>query len=49
MQFVQMGSVGKKNKFLFLEEGSPEKMSYASAMVVLTDKLTLWVVVLARS
>ena len=43
MQFVQMGSVGKKNKFLFLEEGSPEnKMSYASAMVVvLTDKLTL--------
>ena len=31
-----------KKKFLFLEEGSPEKKSYASAMVVvLTDKLTL--------
>ena len=31
-----------KKKFLFLEEGSPEKMSYASAMVVvLIDKLTL--------
>ena len=42
MQFVQMGSVGMNKKFLFLEEGSPEKMSYASAMVVvLTDKLTL--------
>ena len=39
MQSVQMGSVGmKKKKFLFLEEGSPEKMSYVSAMVVvLTD------------
>ena len=43
MQFVQMGSDGMKIKFLFLEEGSPEKKkSYASAMVVvLTDKLTL--------
>ena len=43
MQFVQMGSVGMKKKFLFSEEGSPEKKkSYASAMVVvLTDKLTL--------
>ena len=32
-----------EKKFLFLEEGSPEKkMSYTSAMmVVLTDKLTL--------
>ena len=30
MQFVQMGSVGMKKKFLFLEEGAPEKMSYAS-------------------
>ena len=29
-------------KFLFLEEGSPEKMNYVSAMVVvLIDKLTL--------
>ena len=25
MQFVQMGSVGMKKKFQFLEEGSPEK------------------------
>ena len=50
MQFVQMGFVGmkkQKNKennkrFPFLEEGSPEKKSYASAMVVeLTDKMTL--------
>ena len=24
MQFVQIGSVGVKNKFLFLEEGFPE-------------------------
>ena len=37
-----MGSVGMKKKFLFLEEGFPEKKSYASAMVVvLIDKLTL--------
>ena len=42
MQFIKMGSVGMNTKFLFLEEGSPEKMSYVSAMVVvLTDKLTL--------
>ena len=42
MQFVQMGSVGMKIKFLFLEEGSTEEMNYVSAMVVvLTDKLTL--------
>ena len=43
MQFVQMGSVGTKKKFLFLVEGSLENiMSYASAVVVvLTDKLTL--------
>ena len=34
MQFVQMGSVGMKKKVIFLEEGSPEKMSYVSAMVV---------------
>ena len=33
MQFVQMGSVGMKKKFLFLEEGA--------MVVVLTDKLTL--------
>ena len=25
MQFVQMGSVGINKKFLFLEEGPPEK------------------------
>ena len=25
MQFIQMGSLGMKKKFLFLEEGSPEK------------------------
>ena len=32
----------EKKKFLFLEDGSPEKMSYVSAMVVvLTDKLIL--------
>ena len=32
----------EKKKFQFLEEGSPEKKSYASAMVVVfTDKLTL--------
>ena len=37
-----MGSVGMKKKFLFFEEGSPETVSYLSAMVVeLTDKLTL--------
>ena len=51
--FFQMGSVGMKKKILYLEEGSPEKkkkMSYANAMVVaLTDKLTITVVVLARS
>ena len=42
MQFVQMGSVGMKKKFLFLEEGSPKKKRYASAIVVvLTDKVTL--------
>ena len=43
MQFVQMGSLGmKKKKFLSSEEGSPEKMSYVSAIVVLlTDNLTL--------
>ena len=43
VSFVQMGSFGvKKKMFLFLEEGSPEKMSYVSVMVVgLTDKLTL--------
>ena len=37
-----MGSVGMKKMFLFLEGGSPEYMSYASAMVaVLIDKLSL--------
>ena len=37
-----MGTAGMKKKVPILEEGSPEKMSYASAMVVvLTDKLTL--------
>ena len=35
------GICWNEKKFLFLEEGSPEKMSYVSAMVVLTDKLTL--------
>ena len=25
MQFIQMGFVGMKKKFIFLEEGSPEK------------------------
>ena len=36
------GICWNEKKFLFLEEGSPEKMSYASAVVVvLTDKLTL--------
>ena len=46
MQFVQMGSVGMKKKFLFFRKGvsrKKKKMSYASAMVevMLTDKLTL--------
>ena len=32
----------KRKKFLFLEDGSLQKMRYASAMVVvLTDKLTI--------
>ena len=36
------GICWNEKKFLFLEEGSPEKMSYVSAVVVvLTDKLTL--------
>ena len=44
MQFVQMGSVGVKKKFLLFRRGlsRKKKTSYASAMVVvLTDKLTL--------
>ena len=44
------GICWNEKKFLFLEERSPEKMSYVNAMVVvLTDKLTLLVVLLARS
>ena len=44
------GICWNEKKFLFSEEGSQEKMSYVSAMLaVLTDKLTLQVVVLARS
>ena len=40
--FCSNGICWNEKKFLFLEEGSPEKKkSYASAMVVvLTDKLT---------
>ena len=41
MLFGQIGSVGMTKMFLLSEEGSPEKISYVSAMmVVLTDKLT---------